>query len=130
MQTHARIRRMDELIKNVRKENLLLLLSGFKGREKEFAQRVDLEPSYLSRIKGSQPIGGKVARQIEHAMGKPYLWLDREHGAEELAIENKGSVLRQNVADYHVDSLLDELIKLIKEMPESKKVALLELLKK
>lgn len=66
---------MDEGLKRVRREKLLLLLQDFQ-KEKEFAARVGIEPSYLSRIKGKQGIGDGMARMIETAFNKPSGWMD------------------------------------------------------
>ncbi|MDD4926925.1 MAG: hypothetical protein PHF58_10535 [Methylotenera sp.] len=73
---------MDEVIKRNRRNKLLLLLDEFP-REKEFASIIGVEPSYLSRIKGNQAIGGDIARRIERAMNKPSLWMDDPIGAME-----------------------------------------------
>lgn len=116
---------MEEVLRNTRRENLLLLLQGFPI-EKEFAAIAGLEPSYLSRIKGSQPIGGKVARQIEHAAGKPYLWLDTP-AALHPAMAHE-TVLKQPQAEYKGSECMNELIALIREMPEEKRIALLKFL--
>lgn len=77
---------MDEVIKENRRNKLLLLLADFP-REKEFAALIGVEPSYLSRIKGKQAIGGDVARRIERAMKKPSLWMDSSMNVMEDAAE-------------------------------------------
>lgn len=119
---------MEEVLKNTRRENLLLLLQGFPI-EKDFAALAGLEPSYLSRIKKTQPIGGKVARQIEHAAGKPYLWLDTPADKHSNVETVDGLKVAEPVARYQSKALLSELIEIVSNLPEAKQRALLEILK-
>jgi hypothetical protein len=74
----------------VRRTNIQTLLHEFvrgcieqgaspKGLEQEFAAQIQISPSMLSQIKGSRPIGDKLARQIEVLCGQPAFWLDIEH---------------------------------------------------
>jgi hypothetical protein len=79
----------------VRYENALALFEEFvratarhadaatlRGLERRFAERVDIQPSYWSQIKGrSRQIGERLARQFEQRCGKPMGWMDRAHGA-------------------------------------------------
>ena len=48
-----------------------------KGLEQSFAATLKISPSMWSQIKSSQPIGDKLARQIEQHHGKPTRWLDQ-----------------------------------------------------
>jgi hypothetical protein len=50
-----------------------------KGVEQLFAAQLQLSPSRLSQIKGSRPIGDKLARQIEVTSKRPSGWLDEYH---------------------------------------------------
>ena len=53
-----------------------------RGLERRFAERVQIQPSYWSQIKGrSRQIGERLARQFEHLCHKPRGWLDAPHGA-------------------------------------------------
>jgi hypothetical protein len=52
-----------------------------KGLEQAFAQHLQISPSMWSQIKGSRPIGDKLARQIEVACGQDAGWLDRPHAS-------------------------------------------------
>jgi hypothetical protein len=52
-----------------------------KGLEQAFAQHLQISPSMWSQIKGSRPIGDKLARQIEAACGQEPGWLDRPHAS-------------------------------------------------
>jgi hypothetical protein len=55
-----------------------------RGLERRFAERVDIQPSYWSQIKGrSRQIGERLARQFEQRCGKPAGWLDRVHAPGE-----------------------------------------------
>ncbi len=53
-----------------------------RGLERRFAERVQIQPSYWSQIKGrSRQIGERLARQFEHLCHKPNGWMDQPHGA-------------------------------------------------
>jgi hypothetical protein len=52
-----------------------------RGLERRFAERVQIQPSYWSQIKGrSRQIGERLARQFEQLCHKPAGWLDVPHG--------------------------------------------------
>lgn len=51
-----------------------------RGLERRFAERVQIQPSYWSQIKGrSRQIGERLARQFEHLCHKPPGWMDSPH---------------------------------------------------
>ncbi len=51
-----------------------------RGLERRFAERVQIQPSYWSQIKGrSRQIGERLARQFEHLCHKPRGWMDQAH---------------------------------------------------
>ena len=53
-----------------------------RGLERRFAERVQIQPSYWSQIKGrSRQIGERLARQFEQLCHKPRGWMDTPHGA-------------------------------------------------
>ena len=53
-----------------------------RGLERRFAERLQIQPSYWSQIKGrSRQIGERLARQFEQLCHKPYGWMDRPHDA-------------------------------------------------
>ena len=53
-----------------------------RGLERRFAERVQIQPSYWSQIKGrSRQIGERLARQFEHLCHKAPGWMDAPHGA-------------------------------------------------
>jgi hypothetical protein len=52
-----------------------------RGLERRFAERVQIQPSYWSQIKGrSRQIGERLARQFEELCHKPRGWMDLPHG--------------------------------------------------
>ena len=77
----------------VRLDNAMLLFDEFvrqaarhadaaalRGLERRFAERVQIQPSYWSQIKGrSRQIGERLARQFEHLCHKPRGWMDLPH---------------------------------------------------
>ncbi|MBI3347443.1 MAG: hypothetical protein HY020_09570 [Burkholderiales bacterium] len=53
-----------------------------RGLERRFAERLQIQPSYWSQIKGrSRQIGERLARQFEQLCHKTPGWMDIEHGA-------------------------------------------------
>ena len=51
-----------------------------RGLERRFAERVQIQPSYWSQIKGrSRQIGERLARQFEHLCHKAPGWMDVPH---------------------------------------------------
>ncbi len=51
-----------------------------RGLERRFAERVQIQPSYWSQIKGrSRQIGERLARQFEHLCHKAPGWMDVSH---------------------------------------------------
>jgi hypothetical protein len=52
-----------------------------RGLERRFAERLQIQPSYWSQIKGrSRQIGERLARQFEDLCHKPRGWMDLPHG--------------------------------------------------
>ena len=53
-----------------------------RGLERRFAERLQIQPSYWSQIKGrSRQIGERLARQFEQLCQKQPGWMDLAHGA-------------------------------------------------
>jgi hypothetical protein len=53
-----------------------------RGLERRFAERLQIQPSYWSQIKGrSRQIGERLARQFEQLCHKPVGWMDQPHDA-------------------------------------------------
>lgn len=52
-----------------------------RGLERRFAEKLQIQPSYWSQIKGrARQIGERLARQFEQLCHKPPGWMDLEHG--------------------------------------------------
>lgn len=80
----------------IRLDNALILFEEFvtatvkhpdaatlRGLERRFAERLQIQPSYWSQIKGrSRQIGERLARQFEQLSHKPMGWMDLEHRAQ------------------------------------------------
>lgn len=82
-------------VAQIRLDNALLLFDEFvhatikypdaatlRGLEGRFAERLQIQPSYWSQIKGrSRQIGERLARQFEQLCRKPAGWMDQPHGS-------------------------------------------------
>jgi len=82
-------------VAQIRLDNALILFDEFvhatikypdaatlRGLEGRFAERLQIQPSYWSQIKGrSRQIGERLARQFEQLCRKPAGWMDQPHGA-------------------------------------------------
>lgn len=67
----------EEFVRNTVKHPDAATLRGLEGR---FAERVQIQPSYWSQIKGrSRQIGERLARQFELLCRKPNGWMDQLH---------------------------------------------------
>jgi hypothetical protein len=80
-------------VARTRLDNALLLFDEFvqaavktpdaaalRGLERRFAERLQIQPSYWSQIKGrSRQIGERLARQCEQLCRKPVGWMDLPH---------------------------------------------------
>ena len=65
-----------------------------RGLERRFAERLQIQPSYWSQIKGrSRQIGERLARQFEQLCRKPVGWMDLPHGGAASATLNAASGL-------------------------------------
>ena len=68
----------DEFVHATVKHPDAATLRGLEGR---FAERLQIQPSYWSQIKGrSRQIGERLARQFEQLCKKPSGWMDAVHG--------------------------------------------------
>jgi hypothetical protein len=86
-------------VAQIRLDNALLLFDEFvhatikypdaatlRGLEGRFAERLQIQPSYWSQIKGrSRQIGERLARQFEQLCRKPIGWMDQPHGTSATA---------------------------------------------
>jgi hypothetical protein len=104
MQTGPEDRAKD--LAQLRLENALALFEEFvratarhadaatlRGLERRFAERVQIQPSYWSQIKGrSRQIGERLARQFEQLCHKPAGWMDQPHGGKSGAAAAAGGL--------------------------------------
>ena len=81
-------------VARIRLDNALLLFDEFvqatvsapdaatlRGLERRFAERLQIQPSYWSQIKGrSRQICERLASQFEKLCRKPHGWMDTPHG--------------------------------------------------
>ena len=86
-------------VARIRLDNALLLFDEFvqatvkapdaatlRGLERRFAERLQIQPSYWSQIKGrSRQIGERLARQFEQLCRKPVGWMDLPHDGNQPA---------------------------------------------
>ncbi len=73
----------DEFVHATVKHPDAATLRGLEGR---FAERLQIQPSYWSQIKGrSRQIGERLARQFEQLCKKPTGWMDELHGPHDWA---------------------------------------------
>ena len=91
-------------VAQIRHDNALLLFDEFvhatikhpdaatlRGLEGRFAERLQIQPSYWSQIKGrSRQIGERLARQFEQLCRKPSGWMDQPHAPHEWAAVPQG----------------------------------------
>ena len=91
-----------------------------RGLERRFAERVQIQPSYWSQIKGrSRQIGERLARQFEQLCHKPAGWMDRPPGgpaavpnslqapgAQRASVENESSAPRDDDERFIVGLVL------------------------
>ena len=71
----------DEFVHATVKHADAATLRGLEGR---FAERLQIQPSYWSQIKGrSRQIGERLARQFEQLCKKPAGWMDEHHSPHE-----------------------------------------------
>lgn len=71
-----------------------------RGLERRFAERIQIQPSYWSQIKGrSRQIGERLARQFEHLCHKPRGWMDVAHGGAVVAASPAGPVAETSAAE-------------------------------
>lgn len=137
-------------IAQVRLDNALLLFDEFvqqaartpdtatlRGLEGRFAERLQIQPSYWSQIKGrSRQIGERLARQFEQLCGKPYGWMDVPHGVGVAAARVGAGVFASGLApsDAPLPQNEDErfivglVLSYYRRHPERARTRLLELL--
>ena len=68
-----------------------------RGLERRFAERIQIQPSYWSQIKGrSRQIGERLARQFEQLCHKPRGWMDQVHNRPGAARTAHGATVEED----------------------------------
>ena len=94
----------DEFVRNTIKHPDAATLRGLEGR---FAEKVQIQPSYWSQIKGrSRQIGERLARQFEQLCHKPHGWMDQMHTPG--ASDAKSTALTEPASDSNAPQDDDE----------------------
>ena len=121
----------DEFVRNTIKHPDAATLRGLEGR---FAEKVHIQPSYWSQIKGrSRQIGERLARQFELLCHKPNGWMDQVHtpGA---AVAARPPVATESPTDSHAPRDEDErfivglVLTYYRRHPQKARTRLLDLL--
>jgi hypothetical protein len=98
-------------VAQIRLDNALLLFDEFvhatikypdaatlRGLEGRFAERLQIQPSYWSQIKGrSRQIGERLARQFEQLCRKPVGWMDQPHSTAAASAPTASDDSQRNV---------------------------------
>ena len=88
------------------------------GMLKLFAQRLELSDRYLSHIKCNRKnIGNNVARTVEERLQLPRGWMDREHDAFNLPVDEKEKLF------------VETALSLFRAQPENARELMLDLLR-
>ena len=120
----------DEFVHNTIKHPDAATLRGLEGR---FAEKVQIQPSYWSQIKGrSRQIGERLARQFELLCRKPNGWMDQVHGAAAASSNAAQNTVRPNENLVPKDDderfLMGLVLSYYRRHPERARARLLELL--
>ena len=113
-----------------------------RGLERRFAERLQIQPSYWSQIKGrSRQIGERLARQFEHLSHKPRGWMDVPHArrrppraagaarADAMQLASRAAVERRNVAaDDDERFIVGLVLTYYRRHPQRARTRLLDLL--
>ena len=127
----------DEFVRHTARHADAATLRGLEGR---FAERLQIQPSYWSQIKGrSRQIGERLARQFEQTCKKPVGWMDLPHDEDDAlrpALAGVSAVATQgnSAADDNLPRDADErfivglVLTFYRRHPERAKTRLLDLL--
>jgi hypothetical protein len=102
-----------------------------RGLERRFAERLQIQPSYWSQIKGrSRQIGERLARQFEQLCHKPYGWMDQPH--DEFTLRDEPSRPEDSDAGVPLDDderfIVGLVLTYYRRHPERARTRLLDLL--
>ena len=127
-------------VARIRLDNALLLFDEYvhaqvkhsdaaalRGLERRFAERLQIQASYWSQIKGrSRQIGERLARQFEHLCHKPSGWMDQPHDAVFVFAGDSVSASAPKGDDERF--IVDLVLSYYRRHPERARARLLELL--
>lgn len=101
----------------IRKHNLLLLEAEHASlkaigdamvrvvQRRDQGERAPDYPNVLSQHKGKKPMGPKIARLIEDAVGKPRGWMDALRAGDEAMESKEAAQIAMNIADADLREL-------------------------
>ena len=120
----------DEFVHNTIKHPDAATLRGLEGR---FAEKVQIQPSYWSQIKGrSRQIGERLARQFELRCSKPNGWMDQVHDSVVAILKPAQNTTFSNDSPVPKDDderfLMGLVLSYYRRHPERARARLLELL--
>jgi len=129
-------------VAQIRLDNALLLFDEFvhatikhpdaatlRGLEGRFAERLQIQPSYWSQIKGrSRQIGERLARQFEQLCRKPVGWMDEPHGTPDAAPALPDDRLRNVPQDDDERFIVGLVLTYYRRHPQRARARLLDLL--
>lgn len=126
----------------IRLDNALILFEEFvtatvkhpdaatlRGLERRFAERLQIQPSYWSQIKGrSRQIGERLARQFEQLSHKPMGWMDQEHRAQPAGVPGTPEPLPGLPQDDDERFIVGLVLTYYRRHPQRARTRLLDLL--
>ncbi len=126
----------DEFVRHTARHADAATLRGLEGR---FAERLQIQPSYWSQIKGrSRQIGERLARQFEQTCKKPVGWMDLPHdednaplsAAAAVAVATPGAAATDDNLPRDADErfIVGLVLTYYRRHPERAKTRLLDLL--
>ena len=103
--------------------------TALRGLERRFAERLQIQPSYWSQIKGrSRQIGERLARQFEQLFHKPQGWMDHDHDDETPAAAASPSTAPALPQDDDERFIMGLVLTYYRRHPQRARARLLDLL--
>ncbi len=103
--------------------------AALRGLEGRFAERLQIQPSYWSQIKGrSRQIGERLARQFEHLCHKPVGWMDEPHDVPTAAPPEPADSTRTVPRDDDERFIVGLVLTFYRRHPQRARTRLLDLL--
>ena len=120
----------DEFVRHTARHADAATLRGLEGR---FAERLQIQASYWSQIKGrSRQIGERLARQFEQTCKKPVGWMDLPHDEDDAlrpTVAGASAVADDNLPrDADERFIVGLVLTFYRRHPERAKTRLLDLL--